>query len=293
MSASAAVAEGRPPKVASRDKAWLEARIERGRKERFSEVTTITPSMATLMLERNTRNRQYRPASATKWGIAMKEKRWLLHPAPIAFSKTGVLLDGQHRLGGCRESESSFPATLWFGCEENEFSVTDIGNGRTSANMLHIRGMDWAATRSAVASMELRLQYRRGTFDSGQVQQKAIEMQSDTMLDALRQGMRVQKLVHSTTASTLAYLHIATKTSHPANLNPFWDGLVSGANLDSTSPILRVRSWFQDGEAEKFSSGDRTIKKAAALILAWNAYIQRRRPRNFDWDKVVELPEVV
>lgn len=55
-------------------------------------IERITPSIAEKMLETNVRNRSMKKEPLKK---AILSGEWLLNGAPIVFSNTGVLLDGQ------------------------------------------------------------------------------------------------------------------------------------------------------------------------------------------------------
>lgn len=63
-----------------------------------AEVMTVTPEMAKEMLKGNSTNRQISKSTVNLYANDMKNGNWKLGGQGISISKTGRLLDGQHRL---------------------------------------------------------------------------------------------------------------------------------------------------------------------------------------------------
>ena len=74
------------------------------------ERKLITPSIARAMLERNTGNRKPRPATFLAYEKDMKAGKWIETHEAIALSKSGNIINGQHRLMALARAEVS----LWF-----------------------------------------------------------------------------------------------------------------------------------------------------------------------------------
>ena len=119
------------PAEARRWQAWLDARIDRGKNEVFSEVAELSPILAGLLLVRNVRNRPIKKSRVAKWARAMEEGRWRLHHQGLAISNEGNLLDGQHRAHAVIASARTIPMAVTFGIEENAFerACRDRGDG--------------------------------------------------------------------------------------------------------------------------------------------------------------------
>lgn len=62
------------------------------------EVKTITPAMASEMLNKNNGNRNISQAKVQYYARIMREGSWKLTHQGIAISTTGNIIDGQHRL---------------------------------------------------------------------------------------------------------------------------------------------------------------------------------------------------
>ena len=63
-----------------------------------SELLTITPNEASKYLANNPANRKINESVVRAMAEDMKAGRWMQTHQGIAISKTGRLLDGQHRL---------------------------------------------------------------------------------------------------------------------------------------------------------------------------------------------------
>jgi hypothetical protein len=63
-----------------------------------TKMMWVTPEIAKKYLERNTENRTLRPHWVNTLALAIKNNEFITTHQSIAFSKSGRLLDGQHRL---------------------------------------------------------------------------------------------------------------------------------------------------------------------------------------------------
>ena len=285
---------GKGDALARRVSAWLDARITEGRKERFCEVKAITPAIAEEMLKRNTRNRPISKARIAKYTRLMEEGRWKLTMEGIGFDTAGVLQNGQHRLRAIIESGAPAQFAVWFGCDPSEFAYLDSGGNRTGAHLIAIEGLDYWITRAAVARQILYFEHSgdKSAIDADRTRSRAVDMADAVMADALREAARSVKVCNHTTG-TLAYWTIAKKTRFLAKLPEFWGLFVSGAIPDPSSPLLKMRDLLATGGVETLGSNSRNTKEAAAIILAWNAWVAKRRRSTFPWPHVVKLPDVL
>jgi hypothetical protein len=106
----------------------------------------ISPTMAAIMLERNTGNRPKSASRIRGLAEAMKAGDWHVTGEPIVFSVDGVLNDGQHRLSACMASGVTIRSDVRFGVEREAFAFTGIGAKRTGADALSIKGEKHATT---------------------------------------------------------------------------------------------------------------------------------------------------
>lgn len=279
-----------------RASAWLDARLKRGQKERFTEIGTVTPQMAERMLALNEgpefRNRYLSQQRVIKYADMMQRGLWILSTQGISFSASGRLIDGQHRMAAVVQSGQSVNMTIWFGCEDAEFMVVDQGTTRTAGDLIHIEGKNYNKIRAAVANLDLRIRERSvRSLGAQRVVLHEDAMDQDILEESCRMSMNSGRLT-TPTAGAFAYYLIVTQSAHAKSLPEFWEGFYTGANLGKTSPILKLRNMLAEGY-NKGSGIERGIKPAAAIVLAWNAWVQNKRAPSLVWGHLYQMPEVV
>lgn len=275
-----------------RETAWLNARLERGKKERFSEVVKVTPGLAAAMLKHNASNRPITRSQVAVHIDRLMRGDFILTHQGICFAKTSVLNDGQHRLTAIADSGVAGDMMVTFGAERNEFAVIDMGRSRTAGDHLGIHGMTYSTRRAAVAKTLLIVRDRLVRLPDPQVvADYAVSLNSKDMDDALNFSERMKKIT-SPSVAAVAYYWIITRTKHPDRLADFCDGLASGEGL--TNPRLKLREWLREKSPSVEGGAQRNFKRVAVIINCWNAFIDgRKSTRAFstDWPHAVKLPE--
>ncbi len=125
---------------------FIESNIETG-------VAEITPELAREILEKyNKGNRPLKKDHVKKLASSLKNNEWMLNGEAIAFSKSGDLLDGQHRLTACVSSGKAFKTIVIKGIEgDDAFGTLDIGKSRTVTDLMSLQGLPKAPLFSAIA----------------------------------------------------------------------------------------------------------------------------------------------
>ena len=97
----------------------------------------VTPDMAVKWLdETNTNNRQVREDHVSRLAADMLTGKWQgRNGEAIRFDTTGRLVDGQHRLWACVQSETPFETLLIKDVDPDTFST--IGIGAKKGNYIH------------------------------------------------------------------------------------------------------------------------------------------------------------
>ena len=271
-----------------REQAWLNARLERGKKERFSEVVKVTPGLAAAMLKLNLANRPIVKRQVALHVDRLMRGDFVLHHHGIAFAKSGALNDGQHRLTGIAESGVSGMLQVTFGAEREEFLVIDQGKRRGADHMLAIAGETHWTLRASVASILYRIKNKLPDSPDPQVVfDYAMSQRGKDMDDALRVGRNMSK-VTSPTAAALAYYWIKTYSKRGDRLDEFFANLPTGQNL--THPRLKLREWLR-GKAIKSGGGATTVLRAAVIINCWNTWLAGNRTFSTEWNYGIRLPE--
>lgn len=259
----------------------------------FLEIA-VGPEMAEAMLARNTNNRPIRKGRVKLMARAMRARRYRdKQPHPICFDNEGVLRDGQHRLQSVVDSDCTIIFTVCFGCDPAEREYYDQGIPRSVSDIASEHGQLNVVLAQSVVALILRVEQEDSSpldrieqterLDELYAGEPAFEM-------ALKASHRLRDLVTPATAS-LAIWYIATHTAHGDRLESFIEGVSKGALLAEGSPVLRVRKQLAN---ERGPNGrDSAVRRAGSIVLAWNALMERRRPRGFKWESTITLPGVV
>lgn len=103
----------------------------------LSVVMSIdAPTAQKILLASNYDNRKVRKSVVAKYARDMLNGNWLFTPEPIVISKTGRLLNGQHRLMAVVESHCPQKFMVTSGFDDETFSVLDRGALRTKSDAL-------------------------------------------------------------------------------------------------------------------------------------------------------------
>lgn len=100
-------------------------------------MTLVTPAMARKWLRENDGNRPLRASVVAGLLAAYKRGEWKITHQGIAFSPSGRLLDGQHRLSFVAELSAgeSVPMNVSYDMDESAFEALDIGVKRSMSDI--------------------------------------------------------------------------------------------------------------------------------------------------------------
>ena len=98
----------------------------------------VTPELAAELLQNNAGNRKARRSLVAKYATTMKSGGWDVTPEAIILSKTGRLLNGQHRLQAVIESGETLILLFIENVDEAIFKRLDRGAPRSISDALQI-----------------------------------------------------------------------------------------------------------------------------------------------------------
>lgn len=104
-------------------------------------VERITPDIAEHILANNVGNRRVAKRIVQKYAAEMKSGNWKLNYEPIVISKTGKLLNGQHRLLAVVESGVSVDLYVIRGADDDTF-LYDRGYTRSEDQAIYMMGVN-------------------------------------------------------------------------------------------------------------------------------------------------------
>jgi len=110
-------------------------------------VETITPSEALKILGGNTHNRNIHQTHVDRLAATMRRGEWHLNGESIKLNGKN-LLDGQHRLWGCVESDCSFSTLVIRGLQKYTQKTIDTGLVRSGSHHFQMEGEAYAGLLS-------------------------------------------------------------------------------------------------------------------------------------------------
>ena len=105
------------------------------------ERIVITPDIANAWLERDAKNRKLQSHVISKYARDMKSGAWQVTGDAVRFDMHSNLLDGQHRLKACVQSDAPFETFVIYGLPPETQDVMDIGKLRSPADMFTLMGL--------------------------------------------------------------------------------------------------------------------------------------------------------
>lgn len=136
-----------------------------------AQVVEVTPEMAQHLIDNaNFGNRKLRPSLVSKYAKLMRNGDWKLSPETIAISKTGRLLNGQHRMHAVVQSGGTHRFLFATGFDDDVFGVLDRGAKRSISDAI---GVDKKLAQAATVLVTLSQGNVRGEVTDSEVSRAA------------------------------------------------------------------------------------------------------------------------
>ncbi|MEE2040137.1 hypothetical protein Q8791_23240 [Nocardiopsis sp. CT-R113] len=260
---------------------------------------TITPEVARAWLrDRNKGNRTLSLHAAQEYADTMRDGRWQLTHQGIAFDTEGLILDGQHRLLAVTLADTTVDMMVFVGMERATFTVLDVGRRRQAGHLIQSTPYGLVA---AAASRYLGVV--DGTFQAGRSSYVTGKGDNDALLKVFanweKELVRWARPVNETRKTSrvmpaphLAVLAQAARTQHAHLIEPWLDGLKTGAGLEATDARLHLRNRFI---ADKKSFLGITGRDQAyrLIVKAWNSHAEGKPMRLLKLTEREQIPTVV
>jgi hypothetical protein len=257
------------------------------------EIRTVlvSPDLARRWLARNAEDQRHqRQHKIEAFARDMKAGKWQITGDTVKLTGsleevlkgTGEdfwLIDGQHRLEAIVLADVSVYLVVALNVPHGAMAVIDTGTARTFADGL--RGLP-ISNRNETATIVRRIyKWDRGnpTGKGGGTPTHSellehFNADPDGFVAAVGRGVDVAraKVVSAGIGGTAYYLFNRVDAEYA---HRFFDGLVTGANLPSSHPILAVRDRLMRGTRRR-EERVTPIEQLVLLIRAWNAFRQDR-----------------
>lgn len=244
----------------------------------------VTPDMARVLLEKNKVNRKPTDSHVKFLAKQMVEGNFKKTGQTISISKTGVLLDGQHRLMAIVLSNTPIELNFCDGLDENIFDVLDTGKTRTTSDILSIQGhKNPGELSSAITNlMTIKNGHRSGSKSTNTKNLEFVK-ENPELPEIVNICHKENRKFKSLSMGAIAALYYTFSKLHHQDAEIFFDKYYSGVGMDNDDVVLLLRNkLMQDAINKKKYTSD---QKLALVIVAWNIM------RKGKTVKRLELPE--
>lgn len=246
-----------------------------------TEIVVVTPEMAHQWLKKNKANRPLSQRDVERYAEQMKSGDWELTGDAVRFAKSGLLVDGQHRLTACCLAKTPFKTLVVRGLGESTFNKLDQGRKRSVGDAFARDGKrNYYALAAAsrvvhiLSAMSSSVQNNRvmSIEDGFQVLQSYPRLEINV---AKCEAMRRSDC--PMTISEVAGFWTYTECLHGTRVEVFWTGVLLGENLAKGDASLLLRRTL----TESIIGGRALSKRArqAFIIKAFNGFITGKVPR--------------
>ena len=255
---------------------WFKDRISEGIRKPFSEIVTITPDVAKLMLLNNPDNRPLKHRKIAEIANDILNNRWKINGESIIIANTGELNDGQNRLQAIIRADKAVKTCVFFGAERDSRFTVDMGTARTTSDFL---GMESVTHSTLAASVtKLYIMYIEGRYydNSALVTKQAIRdayhENREKIDDSIKAVASIRFTIKSgQTAMCCAY--IILKEINEVACTEFFLKLISGEDLKGGNAILQLRSHLYEAGKTRL----RSFEKLELILRYWNAWRKNQR----------------
>jgi hypothetical protein len=244
------------------------------------EVINLTPELAKKWLGQNTHNRNLRQRVVNGYAADMAAGNWVEDGQSIKFSRTGVLLDGQHRLSAVAQSGVTVRMLVVSNLPESTQDVMDTGAKRVLGDVLKLRGESYSITLAAalLRVYQWKQGYRKNLKSAGnarpthrqllQVLDEHPELRrSVEVADRMRKAARIS-------GSSDALCHWLFNQIDPDDCAFFFARFGDGVALLDNDPIYVLRRVLKNFADDRGRPEEALV--TALVIKAWNAFREGR-----------------
>ena len=239
--------------------------------EMEAKAVTITPEIASAILENNPRNRPMKRLHVAFLCDEMRHGRWKFNGDTIRIGTDGSLIDGQHRLEAVRQTGVAIKALLVNGLDPAVFDTIDGGAKRSAGDTLSVAGEKNG--RNLAAALVVADDLMTGKTDFFRL----IKVSNAEILNMLDRHPDIRKsvkwgksLCRLAPFSVSVALHYIFSRSAPEKADEFFHAVATGESLEIHNPAYLLRQRLIDNATAK---GKITRRYTAALFVkAWNSW---------------------
>ena len=270
----------------------------------YTEIRTIleiiTPDRARNLLELNTNNRPVIAANLAKLCDEIQRGRFVFNGDAIRISKTGRLLDGQHRLLAVVRTGISIETLVVTGLNDECFKTIDQGSLRTLAALLSIEGAtNYTMAAASIMLIQKYLDGHAPTQGSTNARSKTdlVDFYNENKANVLLASSRIStsKLKKLISPGYLAFIYFTLHEINKNHCELFFSRIENGDGLVMYQPELVLREKLISVISS--SNKESQVTRAAYFIFAWNAFRKNKQMKVIRWtrqgDNSQEFPRAI
>lgn len=241
----------------------------------YAETVDVTPEMARNWLARGGKNRNLRHHLIDRYARDIKTGRWSENGEAIKISRTGRILDGQHRLHAVIRAKRTVRMLIVHNVADEAQATMDSGAKRTASDALALSGVKNSPNVASVARRALAWERSNHTLverkGSSVSHPEILEFVSDTpsIHTAVESMQKHQKTMPMGVALASFCFWVCASLDHDyATL--FFESLASGAQLRENDPILLLRNTLIRLRTPRHTERVSESYIVALTFKAWN-----------------------
>ncbi|MFC3126141.1 hypothetical protein ACFOD4_13820 [Pseudoroseomonas globiformis] len=228
-------------------------------------IEDIGPEMAEAYLTHNTRNRKIVAAHVDAIARDIRAGNWMMNAQPICFSRSGRLLNGQHRLSAVVQAGEAIEVPVMRGLPEEAYDTYDI-HAKKGPQLG--AAFDNFGDRPLIAAAAVLLWKRElkpaGTRNAKPTPAEVMKIveQHPRLLEMRTFG---RKMIEFGRGSVLAYAAYCIERDDPELGRIFLERFETGADLPRGHLILELRKRMQILRRERTGQDDQLRE----VLSAW------------------------
>lgn len=203
----------------------------------------------------------------------------------IKISKTGRLLDGQHRLNAIIKANKDIEVTFCEGLDDDVFDVLDTGKNRSSGDILSIKKTPNPNECAAVATFLIVHQAGKH-FNQERIYNNEILnfiLNNESIPEIVKSTKAENKKFRMLSNSNIAALYFLFSKISQNECEEFFDKYFTGLDIEQNHPIYQLRDRLIKDSIAKTKI--KPIYKMALVVNAWNKYRSKTRSlRKLDFE---------
>jgi len=253
------------------------------------KITKISPKQATKLLTNNPTNRTISNAIVKQYVEDIRANKWQNNGDTIrVYNNSGrkglaledhQLIDGQHRLTAVVKANKSIDCIIVTVDSPEVFKTIDSGKKRSPADILSILGKKNCPALAATLAL-IRKMDDDGLYEcslGGQSASKVLNHEVEELLERYPKiegsvayaGLR--KKDFKTRPAAMAVIHYKLSAIDEDLAEEFLQAFHLGHNLDSKSPILKLREAIRKKQASDIMISSFWFIKA--FVITWNNWV--------------------